>query len=359
MMACIPDKPSPPGTDTRLLPFLNAGTEAEAERALRSLLLSYAEPIIDGVIRRYWRGPPGPFETEERTIADNARSDILYETVRRLRLVRTGAQCTPIADFPAYIAVTAFHVCDHALRHIRPERYRLKLHIRTLLSETPGLALWDDDGTRIAGFAAWQAQSRHPDSQRVRAVFEGEMTTQALERSGLDPSGAPVAKVVAHLMDAAGCPIPWEDLVDLTAQALGIHEPATVSLSVDSDRGERELDMEDSAPSVESRVELREYLLRMWREICALPVRQRNALLLNLRGDHGSDGVDLFPLSHIASKEEVAGALELAPHELSDLWDNLPLDDEAIAGRLGCTRAQVIGLRNAARNRLHRRMLAS
>jgi len=41
---------------------------------------------------------------------------------------------------------------------------------------------------------------------------------------------------------------------------------------------------------------------------------------------------------------------------LAELWNSLPLDDHAIAARLGITRQQVINLRRAARERLARRL---
>ena len=42
--------------------------------------------------------------------------------------------------------------------------------------------------------------------------------------------------------------------------------------------------------------------------------------------------------------------------ELAALWPDLPLEDAAIAERLGLTRQQVINLRKSARARLGRRM---
>jgi hypothetical protein len=52
---------------------------------------------------------------------------------------------------------------------------------------------------------------------------------------------------------------------------------------------------------------------------------------------------------------ELAVALEMPPKVLAQLWNDLPLDDLAIASRLGLTRQQVINLRKSARARLARR----
>jgi hypothetical protein len=41
---------------------------------------------------------------------------------------------------------------------------------------------------------------------------------------------------------------------------------------------------------------------------------------------------------------------------LAAIWEELPLDDQAIASILGVTRQQVINLRKSGRERLQRRM---
>jgi hypothetical protein len=101
-------------------------------------------------------------------------------------------------------------------------------------------------------------------------------------------------------------------------------------------------------------LDLRENLRHLWAEICELLPRQRVALLLNMEEIH------LLPETGIASLRDVAAALALPAEELAQLWFDLPLDDYAIAQRLGdgVTRQQVIGLRRKARERLARRMKA-
>lgn len=44
-----------------------------------------------------------------------------------------------------------------------------------------------------------------------------------------------------------------------------------------------------------------------------------------------------------------APVIELSPDEFAELWHDLPLDDNTIAGRLGLARQQVINLRKSAR----------
>jgi hypothetical protein len=87
-----------------------------------------------------------------------------------------------------------------------------------------------------------------------------------------------------------------------------------------------------------------------------LPVRQRVALLLNLRDDRGGSALAILPLLNIASIREIADVLEMAAEDLAALWNELPLEDAAIARRIGATRQQVSNLRKCARERLLRRL---
>ena len=96
-------------------------------------------------------------------------------------------------------------------------------------------------------------------------------------------------------------------------------------------------------------------LQRTWREVLALPLGQRMALLLNLRAPEGGDALRFFPQTGVAAKDDIADALEMPQAELENLWDALPLDDAAIGVRMGLTRQQVINLRKSARKRLERR----
>ena len=97
-------------------------------------------------------------------------------------------------------------------------------------------------------------------------------------------------------------------------------------------------------------------LQRLWTEICELPVRQRFALIMNLRDAQGGDLASLLPLTGVCSFREIAEALDLHPDRLAELFGELPLDDATIAGHLGITRQQVINLRKSARERLARKM---
>ncbi len=116
-----------------------------------------------------------------------------------------------------------------------------------------------------------------------------------------------------------------------------------------------EVDLPAPALDLEALLDTRALLGRLWTEIVALPLRQRIALLLNLRDD-GGDGLSLAPLLGIAGMREIAEQLEMPALELAALWSRLPLSDDEIAQRLSVSRQQVVNLRKSARARLARRM---
>jgi DNA-directed RNA polymerase specialized sigma24 family protein len=103
-------------------------------------------------------------------------------------------------------------------------------------------------------------------------------------------------------------------------------------------------------PAHVERIAIRQKLTQLWEEIERLPLGQRRALLLNL------PEIDLFPILGIASIRQIALSLEMEPLELAEIWNDLPLDDNALAIRLGIIRQHVINLRKCARERLARRL---
>jgi len=111
----------------------------------------------------------------------------------------------------------------------------------------------------------------------------------------------------------------------------------------------------DRSHNPEKLLDLRRYVERLWREISELPRSQRVALLLHLRDGNGNPLLPMFPVSGVAFLPQLAAALEILEPELAVLWSDLPLDDNAIAALLACTRQQVINLRMSARKRLANR----
>jgi hypothetical protein len=116
------------------------------------------------------------------------------------------------------------------------------------------------------------------------------------------------------------------------------------------------LDAADPAQPISHTLMYRQYLSRLWDEVCELPINQRIAILLNLRDDEGRSALPMLPPTGIATIRRIAEILNIPALELATLWPELPLDDARIAERLGLKRQQVINLRKSARERLGRRM---
>ena len=172
----------------------------------------------------------------------------------------------------------------------------------------------------------------------------------ALDR--IDPRN-PLHVQVRAVAVACNRPFHLDDLVDAMARHLGVDDtvvgtdhPASATLRT-------------VEPPVDVALSDRAFLAFVWKEIVALPLNQRRALLFNLRDDQQRGMIGLLPIVGLASPDDVADVLEWPRGEFSALWPELPRDDEWIAQALDLTRRQVINLRKCARERLGRRVRAA
>jgi hypothetical protein len=158
--------------------------------------------------------------------------------------------------------------------------------------------------------------------------------------------------LVAAVLDDTGGPVELDSMVNIAARVMGV-----VDLPADFEKVAQSASNPSpaSAPA-ESGQSWQAWTEQVWAEILQLPVRQRVALLLDLRVDGEGSPLVLFTESGVASLHAIAAALEMPAAELAALWHRLPLPDLEIAGRLALTRQQVINLRTSARRRLARRM---
>ncbi len=271
--------------------------------------------------------------------------------MKRLRELRTGGDARPIENLEGYAATVAFSLCAqrHRVRH--PERSRLKNRLRYVLSRDPRFALWDVPGEGLlCGLTHWRSAESDPSSRERLAAI-------ARDPARWPPSWSPPsfidradpAPLVADVFSRIEGPIGLEELVNLVASVWGLDR-----IRAKSSGRSPQLAAADSAP--EEAIDRKRFAERLWAEIKALPLRQRVALLLNLRDAQGAGMLWIFPAVGVASVRAIAGALELSPEEFASLWERLPIDDQAIAERLGCERQQVINLRMSARKRLSNRL---
>jgi RNA polymerase sigma factor (sigma-70 family) len=337
------------GSDMVLLPYLQAESDEDSEQSLVRIIAEHVDPVVREVSRRSLR-LIGVSSGEDNAQAEDLRSDVVVDLLARLGKLKTDPSEEAIADLRGYVAVMATHACYRYLRRKHPQRHILKEKLRYLLTRQNGLALWkNDEGETLAGFAAWRAREIKVASDRLEALTRNPAACVPAELSVRERGQARPAALLAAIFDYAGGPLPLDALVNLVARLWGIEDHEEADEEVFAHVADRRV-----APGAE--LEGREYLRLLWDEIKQLPVRQRVALLLNLKEDHGRSLLALLPLTGIAAMRQIAEALELTAAQLAELWQQLPMDDARIAARLQLTRQQVINLRKSARARLARRM---
>jgi RNA polymerase sigma factor (sigma-70 family) len=292
-------------------------------RALEALVVQRVEPVVRRVVRsRLGNGAAWAGQD-----ADDVRSGALVRVVARLQDALHGGD--PVHDIEGYAAAVARRACDDHLREKYPHRWRLKNQLRYVLSRDPRFALWQaGDGWR-AGLAAWRF----------------EPTVPGARLPVLPPSSASPADFLHALFTQAGGPLDFEAIVSSAAASWPLHDRCWRDVERLPDRWRQ-----DVSTVVGKRLELK----NLWQQILALPLRQRTALLLNLRDGEDDDVITAFPASGVASLEQIAAAIGVLEADLAELWNRLPLEDQEIAARLGLTRQQVINLRKSARARLAR-----
>jgi hypothetical protein len=358
------ERSSPRQADPVLLPFLSAGDEVGTKRCLERLI-GDAEPIIHGIIRRKWRlspnGTQGQSQNPDAQIAEDVRGEVILQLLERLDALKAGRDKADIRSFRDFVAVTTYHVCDTYLRKKHPKRASLKDKLRYLLTRQQGLALWESGGgRRLGGFAAWREQQK-PMVRfgRYQQLLDNPRAVVAAALPRENIAHLSPADLLAALFNWVGCPIELDDLVHVVAELWGIRdEPELVASPNEEQRDGLYESIADPHADVATEVEHRAYLQQLWVEIRQLPPRQRAALLLNLKDAEGCGVAALLPMLGIATPTEIAVVLAMPAERFATLWNDLPIDDAAIAVHLGVTRQQVINFRKGARERLARRMRA-
>lgn len=307
----------------QLLDPLLAAPETNADETLGVLLTSHAAPIIRRVISSRLR--------QSGADADDVSSQVLMQLLLRLRQGKADRDLSEIHSFAGYVATAAHHGCDHYLRRKYPVRWRLRNRIRYVLEHDPRFGVWKStEGTWLCGVTAWQSRRASP-------------APSPEDVGGIDKQH--VRDLLLRAFELSEGPLELSTVVDLAAAVWRI------PLFQDEDATAIET-VPDAGPMTDVQMALRGKAAHVWEEICALPVRQRHALLLNLK----DDALSLFLMTGTASLRAIAGSLDLPVETLAALWNQLPLPDNEVAIRLGCTRQQVINLRMAARKRLANRL---
>ncbi len=326
-----------------LAAFLDAGSEQAATDALEGLLGNDALRHIGEVVKRELGG----FASAH---VDDVVGDVRLALMQRLMALRRG-RGEAIDNFRAYITRASEHACYSFLRRRYPERSRFRNRVRYAAAHHSAIALERDP------FGTWRCSSKRP----VRKAPEPGATTTFIDSPGtfLEARAvnvqAPLPVLLDEVLSALDRPIDLDRLVDALALVLGIKDVAPAAAR-SAEHADPIDSVPDPAPATGDVLEQRERLLKVWNEIASLPVRQRAALLLNLRDPEGGAVLHLLPATGVVTQADIARVLDMRGSELAALWARLPLEDRAIAESMGLTRQQVINLRKSARARLMRRM---
>lgn len=331
---------SPPKIDNVLLPLLEIN-EQELRPALNEILVVHAEPIIRGIIRNRIINPEaGNKDTED------IHGEIVLRLLTRLNEFRIHPDEKAIHDFSNYVAVVTHNACNEYFRRKYPERSRLKKKLHYLLKHQPMFAIWESaNGELLCGFQKWSGRKIPVHNEKFQQLKNDPQSW----KSNVNVKGE-LAEFVNRIFMFLQNPLLLEDLVGISATFLNVNDN---SLQYDPKLLEQ---LPDTPKEEQSPIDQIAYLTRLWSEIEQLPLRQRKALLLNLRDNANSNVISLFPHTGVASIREIAMVLEIAVPDFVAMWPDLPMEDAKIAGLMNLTRQQVINLRKSSRERLARRM---
>ena len=344
--------------DVVLLPFVQASEEAVSQQLLAQLVVDHADPIIRNIVRHKLRVSAG-FSPDSRSgeDAEEMRSEVMVQLLSRLGELKENPNEKYINNFQGYVAAITYSAWHEHLRRKHPQRHLLKNKLRYLLTHRNSFAVWEgDDRQLVCGLSGWANQKTTPSAtRRIKELTAGPEASQRAGLSANDIQRWDLASLVAAVFRYLGSGVELDDLVSLLAVWTGVSDQGPEAF--DDEGTENPLErVADPQELIDTQLQRRTYLRRLWSEIRELKPQQRTALLLNLRDADGGDVVSVFPVSGIAAMSEIANALSMSTEELASLWNDLPLDDITIANHLSVTRQQVINLRKSARERLARRM---
>jgi hypothetical protein len=348
------------GQDALLQRFLNVQDPGVAQECLERLLTEHVEPLVRDITRYKFRSRYASGSSQEEQDEEDIRSEVLLQLISRLRDLRASPTKPSFENFRGYVATTAYNAYHKSMRMKYPARSRLKNRIRYLVNHTHEYAMWrDTNGEYLCGLTAWTK----PDKEWKGGAPRLEQTLE--EFLDFLPTGKNVhhmklAELVHEVLNWRGQPILIDELVGVVAEMQGIKELKQASSYCEDEEGPGASVCEllpDRGMDVVTMLEQRAHLEDLWLEICQLPLRQRVALLLNLRDAQACDALVLFMLTGIASLRHIAEVVAWPVQDFAAVWNKLPLEDTAIAASLGITRQQVINLRKSARERLARRLV--
>lgn len=342
--------------DQVLLPLLTAKDDTEYRNILDKLISDHADPVIKTIIRHKLRVSMNqPTGRSSHYDAEDIYGEVVVNILKRLDEFKSNPGEKTIYDFRNYVAVISHRACSKHYREKYPEYWRLKNRLRYLCSQHSEFSVWEGKGREwLTGLRQWSGNPAYPGSETYRQLILDPGAHLAFTRKINSDNAEQMSVLVKAIFGYAEAPVVLDDLVTIVAALSGIQMEGDKEF-----RGEiadaKDLVKDQTNPILE-KMDRVAHLQKIWGEICLLPVKQRCALLLNLRDDDGAGIISLLPITGVVSVRQIAEALEISAEELAKMWNRLPMDDISIADSFGITRQQVINLRKSARERLARRI---
>jgi RNA polymerase sigma factor (sigma-70 family) len=344
--------------DRVLLPYLEAKDESDSQELAERLIVEEAGPTIQGIIkykltvmldRVTW--------TCDSQDAEDVYGDVILELLAWLRKFKANPENNTIRNFSGFVASLAYRACATYMRKKHPKRLSLKNKIYYTLTHHRDFALWKNlDDEWLCGLSGWRDHKMFAPTSRLRLLRDDPRAFEQAALPYCDVGHLGPKDMLAAIFNWVETPVKLDDVVSTIAELWGIRDGKVETHTCKGGQGNQYGRLQAAQGDTNTEVEQRIHLRRIWAEINRLSPRQRRALLLNLTDWPGDGVIALLLVTRIACFQEIAEALDMTADQLDELWNSLPLDDAAIAARLGVTRQQVINLRKAARRRLVRRM---
>ena len=328
------------GSSADLARKLRTADAIESASLLESLILDIAAPLVRRTVKRRFSSARNTRPEDLEDVCADAISAVI------VCLRRHNEGGPEIDDFEHYAATVASNTADRFFAARAPQRARLRNRIRYVLTTNTRFTIRECDS------GVWACAFRNKPQAAPLSGGDVEACRHKLAAAKLSTHKLP--ELIREILTAAAGPLELSDLTTFAAHAMGITDHTE---SVD-DHTET---LRDPAVPFAHSAERKDWLIRLWAEVCQLPLSQRIALLLNLgSADSAGNGTTLCAIADlgVATFAALAEALEMTPLELAEIWNRVPLGDKEIALRLHLERQQIINLRASARQRLVRRMAA-
>lgn len=327
--------------------YFAAEDEQESCARLERLHAAVVRPLVSRLLKAKLHASMSAGDASERNQdAMEIMRDVEVAILDRLIELKNGGAVAEISNLEGYIHTAARNAFSQMMRRRFPVRSSLANQLRYILTHKSGLELFKGhDGDWMCCVASGRKGEEAAEHRSLGDLEREAIEAEAAERC----AGGTLTELTLTLLELHGGPVLLDLLIDEVFRIRGMREPRFVDEEAGGEAKGKEV-------RLDLRFEQSEELLRMWEEICRLPVMHRRALILNLKDRGGNSVATELPLLRVASVSAIARALELEPDEFAEIWRQLPLNDKQIAERFSLSRQQVINLRHSARAALKRRL---